>query len=107
MKYGEDRAPLSQRPIGGQVQNLNLGQQEQPADTPCWVKLREGASAGHRPGLAPRTLITGWIRSVTYVAVHNLWALVPGHRSAWQAARVEVNSSAMGDARSGAHSRAG
>ena len=33
---------------------------------------------------------TGWISSVTYVAALSLWALVSGHWSAWQAARVEV-----------------
>jgi hypothetical protein len=33
---------------------------------------------------------TGWINSVTYVAALSLWALVSGHWSAWQAARVEV-----------------
>jgi hypothetical protein len=30
-------------------------------------------------------------RSITYVAALSLWALVSGHWSAWQAARVEVN----------------
>jgi hypothetical protein len=35
-------------------------------------------------------LLTGWISSVTYVAALSLWALVSGHWSAWQAARVEV-----------------
>jgi len=37
--------------------------------------------------MIPVCLLTGWISSVTYVA---LWALVSGHWSAWQAARVEV-----------------
>lgn len=36
------------------------------------------------------SLFTGWISSVTYVAALSLWALVSGHWSAWQAARVEV-----------------
>jgi len=40
--------------------------------------------------MIPVSLITGWISSVTYVAVLSLWALVSGHWSAWQAARVEV-----------------
>ena len=40
--------------------------------------------------MIPISLITGWISSVTYVAVLSLWALVSGHWSAWQAARVEV-----------------
>jgi hypothetical protein len=40
--------------------------------------------------MIPVSIITGWISSVTYVAVLSLWALVSGHWSAWQAARVEV-----------------
>ena len=40
--------------------------------------------------MIPVSLVTGWISSVTYVAVLSLWALVSGHWSAWQAARVEV-----------------
>ena len=35
-------------------------------------------------------IATGWINSITYVASLSLWALVSGHWSAWQAARVEV-----------------
>ncbi len=31
-----------------------------------------------------------WLDSVTYVSALSLWALVSGHWSAWQAARVEV-----------------
>ena len=40
--------------------------------------------------MIPVSLITDWINSVTYVAALSLWALVSGHWSAWQAARVEV-----------------
>jgi hypothetical protein len=40
--------------------------------------------------MIPFSIITGWINSVTYVAALSLWALVSGHWSAWQAARVEV-----------------
>jgi len=38
----------------------------------------------------PDSIATGWINSVAYVASLSLWALVSGHWSAWQAARVEV-----------------
>jgi len=31
-----------------------------------------------------------WLSSVTYVSALSLWALVAGHWSSWQAARVEV-----------------
>jgi uncharacterized protein involved in cysteine biosynthesis len=40
--------------------------------------------------MIPVSILTGWISSVTYVAALSLWALVSGHWSAWQAARVEV-----------------
>jgi hypothetical protein len=40
--------------------------------------------------MIPLSIATGWINSVTYVAALSLWALVSGHWSAWQAARVEV-----------------
>jgi len=43
------------------------------------------------------SLFTGWINSVTYVAVLSLWALVSGHWSAWQAARVEVKQDEQAD----------
>ncbi len=41
--------------------------------------------------MIPISIITHWIDKVTYVAALSLWALVSGHWSAWQAARVEVN----------------
>ena len=41
--------------------------------------------------MIPISLSTGWVKSVTYVSALSLWALVSGHWSAWQAARVEVN----------------
>jgi len=40
--------------------------------------------------MIPVSVLTGWINSVTYVAILSLWALVSGHWSAWQAARTEV-----------------
>ncbi len=40
--------------------------------------------------MIPVSLVTHWIGSVSYVAALSLWALVSGHWSAWQAARVEV-----------------
>jgi hypothetical protein len=39
------------------------------------------------------------IKSVVYVSALSLWALVSGHWSAWQAARVEVNQAAEAEAR--------
>jgi hypothetical protein len=40
--------------------------------------------------MIPVSLLTGWVSSVEYVSALSLWALVSGHWSAWQAARVEV-----------------
>ncbi|WP_256793231.1 hypothetical protein [Terrabacter sp. Ter38] len=40
--------------------------------------------------MIPVSLVTHWVNSVVYVSALSLWALVSGHWSAWQAARVEV-----------------
>ena len=40
--------------------------------------------------MIPVSIVLGWIQSVAYVSALSLWALVSGHWSAWQAARVEV-----------------
>jgi hypothetical protein len=42
----------------------------------------------------PVSLATGWVKSVVYVSALSLWALISGHWSAWQAARVEVEQQA-------------
>lgn len=40
--------------------------------------------------MIPVSFAFGWLNSVVYVSALSLWALVSGHWSAWQAARVEV-----------------
>jgi hypothetical protein len=40
--------------------------------------------------MIPISIATGWIHSVAYISALSLWALVSGHWSGWQAARVEV-----------------
>ena len=40
--------------------------------------------------MIPVSIATRWVDSVTYVSALSLWALVTGHWSTWQAARVEV-----------------
>ncbi len=40
--------------------------------------------------MIPVSMWQGWLNSVVYVSALSLWALVSGHWSAWQAARVEV-----------------
>ncbi len=44
--------------------------------------------------MIPVSLAMHWLSSVVYVSALSLWALVSGHWSAWQAARVEVNQQA-------------
>ena len=40
--------------------------------------------------MIPVAIVTGWVNSVPFVSALSLWALVSGHWSAWEAARVEV-----------------
>lgn len=40
--------------------------------------------------LIPPAYFFGWLSSITFVSALSIWALVSGHWSAWQAARVEV-----------------
>lgn len=40
--------------------------------------------------MIPVAYFSGWLESVVFVSALSLWALVSGHWSAWQAARVEV-----------------
>lgn len=40
--------------------------------------------------MIPVSFATGWVKLTTYVSALSLWALVSGHWSAWQSARVEV-----------------
>src|SRR2546428_8687166 len=51
--------------------------------------------------MIPVSIVTHWVSSVTYVAALSLWALVSGHWSAWQAARVEVKQEKEEERRGG------
>ena len=44
--------------------------------------------------MIPISIAFGLLSSVAYVSALSLWALVSGHWSAWQAARVEVEQQA-------------
>lgn len=59
-------------------------------DSPVLMRRLNGWLTIFWIAMIPVSLVTGWINSVTYVAALSLWALVSGHWSAWQAARVEV-----------------
>jgi hypothetical protein len=49
--------------------------------------------------MIPVSFAFGWLNSVTYVSALSLWALVSGHWSTWQAARVEVAQQAEAEER--------
>ncbi len=49
--------------------------------------------------MIPVSFALGWLKSVTYVSALSLWALVSGHWSTWQAARVEVTQQAEAEER--------
>jgi hypothetical protein len=47
--------------------------------------------------MIPVSFELGWLKNVTYVSALSLWALVSGHWSTWQAARVEVTQQREAD----------
>ena len=49
--------------------------------------------------MIPTAYALGWLKSVTFVSALSLWALVTGHWSTWQAARVEVTQHAEAEER--------
>lgn len=40
--------------------------------------------------MVPVSVFAGWVNSVQYVSALSIYALITGHLSTWQAARVEV-----------------
>lgn len=70
-----------------------------PVIKSLWVAVQESPTFMRRVNgwatifwliMIPVSIATGWVHSVVYVSALSLWALVSGHLSAWQAARVEV-----------------
>lgn len=57
---------------------------------PVFMRRVNGWLAVLWVAMIPISYLMGWLSSVTYVSALSLWALVSGHWSAWQAARVEV-----------------
>jgi hypothetical protein len=57
---------------------------------PVFMRRVNGWLAVFWVAMIPFSLAMGWLSSVYYVSALSLWALVSGHWSAWQAARVEV-----------------
>lgn len=58
--------------------------------SPVFMRRVNGWLAVFWVAMIPVSVVTGWVDSVEYVSALSLWALVSGHWSAWQAARVEV-----------------
>lgn len=59
-------------------------------DDPVFMRRVNGWLTIFWIAMIPVSLATGWVNSVLYVSALSLWALVSGHWSAWEAARVEV-----------------
>ncbi len=57
---------------------------------PVFMRRVNGWLALFWISMIPISYAFGWLSSVTYVSALSLWALVAGHWSSWQAARVEV-----------------
>jgi hypothetical protein len=57
---------------------------------PVFMRRVNGWLAIFWIAMIPISMMLGWLHSVVYVSALSLWALVSGHWSAWQAARVEV-----------------
>jgi hypothetical protein len=57
---------------------------------PVFMRRVNGWLAIFFIAMIPVSWALGWLHSVAYVSALSLWALVSGHWSAWQAARVEV-----------------
>lgn len=66
---------------------------------PVFMRRVNGRLTNFWLAMIPVSIATGWISSVQYVAALSLWALVSGHWSALQAARVEVAQQAEEAAR--------
>jgi hypothetical protein len=57
---------------------------------PVFMRRVNGWLAIFWVAMIPLSYFEHWLSSVTYVSALSLWALVSGHWSSWQAARVEV-----------------
>ena len=64
---------------------------------PVFMRRVNGWLAIFWVAMIPVSYELGWLKSVVYVSALSLWALVSGHWSAWQAARVEVSQQEQSD----------
>lgn len=68
-------------------------------DDPTFMRKLNGWLTIFWIAMIPVSIVTGWVNSVVYVSALSLWALVAGHWSTWQAARVEVTQQKEADER--------
>jgi len=80
----------SRTDVGEAVHNLVRSLWKSVQGDPAFMRRVNGWLTIFWVLMIPVSIITGWISSVTYVAALSIWALVAGHWSTWQAARVEV-----------------
>jgi hypothetical protein len=64
---------------------------------PVLMRRLNGWAAVFWVAMIPVSLALHWLSSVTYVAALSIWALVSGHLSTWQSARVGVHQAADAD----------
>lgn len=57
---------------------------------PRWMRHAQGWLTSFWVLMIPVSLLTGWVKSVTFVSALSLWALVASHGAWWAAASVEV-----------------
>ena len=57
---------------------------------PVFMRRLNGSMTVFWIVMIPVSFELGWLKSVAFVSALSLWALVTGHWSTWQAARVEV-----------------
>lgn len=76
---GAYRAPMIIKTLWASVQ-----------DDPVFMRKINGWATVFWLVMCPVSILTGLVSSVQFVSALSLWALVSGHLSAWQAARVEV-----------------
>lgn len=64
-------------------------------EDPVFMRRVNGWFTWFWVAMLPISMVFGWLDQVVYVSALSLWALVSGHWSAYQAARVEVRQEAQ------------
>jgi hypothetical protein len=62
---------------------------EKLKEDPVYMRRTQGWLTVLWLAMMPVSLVTGWVKSVTFVSALSLWALVASHGAWWAAASVE------------------